>query len=213
MHRQMNIVFSSSRHYHIWPSGRHWQILVFEVDVMLTTYWTFFVVFQPAEDAVWMELVSTLKDVLLGWDWHVLETYWTLELLIVKDRFWSVLFPNGVYQEFVATALSASSRAALHHSHDLTSAIAVLTFDIFFLDVPVEDPSFRSRRRQLFLSLMFFVLGPLLQSFLVLFGGFIADGHNLFLVGTFSIAIFALKGMFFLLLCSYIPHKRTQPVN
>ena len=54
-----------------------------EVDIFLPTYWTFFALLHPPEDALRMELMPTVQYKFLGHHLDVCQTDGALKLLVV----------------------------------------------------------------------------------------------------------------------------------
>lgn len=119
------------------------QVLPFEVEIVLTAYWTFFAVFHPPEYTAGMESVSALQHILLCRYSHLLQTDRTRELLVVYDGLSTVFLPNRVYQVFVTFTLSATVTATFHHPHDLASASTLFTFNLLFIHIFVYHTSLR----------------------------------------------------------------------
>lgn len=97
------------------PFRGNQRLLTFKIEVVLPTNWTLLAVFDPFQNALGMELVPALQDVLGGRNCNFLETNRALELLLVHDGLLSVLLPNRVYHVFVASAASAPPCTALQH--------------------------------------------------------------------------------------------------
>lgn len=56
------------------PFRRNERLLTLKIEIVLPTNWTLFGVLDPFRNALGMELVPTLQDVLGSCHWNVLET-------------------------------------------------------------------------------------------------------------------------------------------
>lgn len=166
------------------------ESLSLKVEIMLPADGTLLALLHPPEDTIWVELVPAVQGVLLLVDFNVIEADGAAEGLLVEDWFLTVLLPNWVDEVLVASANRTAIQAAADHPHYPPTAVAVLATNFLFLGVLVENLSLWLGRG--FLCLVNVSLGPFLETFLVVPGGFISGGVDFFQVGALSVAVLAL---------------------